>query len=324
MPRPVSTTSGIGLASIQWITRVIETKLSNRVGLVVASLVGALAVADPSLAQPQIGDSLARAVAALETRTGGRIGVSVTDLDSGARWSHRATERFPIVSTYKAFACAHLLYLADRGKADPGRLVRFNARQLQTYSPITKDHVDGDGMTLLQLCGAATAMSDNTAANLVLQHTGGPEGLTQFLRSIGDPTTRLDRYEPDLNEVGPGEERDTTSPEAAAASLGKLIVGDVLSRTSRDQLEAWLVADKVGGPLVRASLPKGWRIADRTGAGGFGSRGVIAIVWPEGGATRIKGPVAIAVYLTGTTLSLDDRNAAIADIGAAMVRDLRR
>ena len=177
-------------------------------------------------------------------------------------------------------------------------------------------------MTLFELCTASTSLSDNTAANLILQNTGGPPAFTQFMRSIGDNTTRLDRYEPDLNYVAPGEEQDTTSPDAAAKSLEALLLGNSLSNDAREQLKAWLINNKVGGPLLRASLPEGWVIADRTGAGGYGTRGIVAVIWPQGSTATTPGPVVAAVYLTGTTLTLEERNAVIADIGRALVEDL--
>lgn len=136
--------------------------------------------------------------------------------------------------------------------------------------------------------------------------------------------TRLDRFEPELNDVGPGEVRDTTSPDAAAASLRSLLLDDRLEDISRRQLTSWLVANKVGGPLLRASLPSGWKIADRTGSGNYGSRGVIAVIWPVQAAPATSGPVVIAVYLTGTQLSLDERSSVVAEVGAALVEDLKR
>jgi len=275
-------------------------------------------------AQAKLGGTLASTVAELEQQSGGRIGVSITELSSGQTWSHRAGEHFPLASTFKAFACAHLLDRADQGEVDIHQRVRFAKADLQTYSPVTKDRVDGNGMSLFELCDATTSMSDNTAANLILKNTGGPAALTRFMRSLGDETTRLDRFEPELNDVGPGEVHDTTSPAAAAASLQALVLGHRLGAASRAQLTAWLVANQVGGPLLRASLPDGWTIADRTGSGEYGSRGIIAVIWPKPAGTGPVGPVIAAVYLTGTTLSLDARSAIIARIGAAMVKDLTR
>ncbi|PKM31097.1 MAG: hypothetical protein CVV07_02745 [Gammaproteobacteria bacterium HGW-Gammaproteobacteria-11] len=273
-------------------------------------------------ATPEFGTALTDTVAFIEATTGGRVGVSITDLDSGLTWSHRSNERFPMASTFKAFSCAHLLALADKGEIDLDSRVQFEESDLQDYSPITQHRVGGNGMTLFELCAASTSLSDNTAANLTLQNTGGPPAFTQFMRSIGDNTTRLDRYEPDLNYVGPGEEQDTTSPASAAKSLQTLLLGNSLSNNSREQLKTWLINNEVGGPLLRASLPDGWQIADRTGAGGYGTRGIVAVIWPQGSAATTHGPVVAAVYLTGTTLTLEERNAAIADIGRALVEDL--
>ena len=139
------------------------------------------------------------------------------------------------------------------------------------------------------------------------------------MRSVGDGETRLDRREPDLNEAAPGDPRDTTTPAAAAESLRKLVLGTALSQPSRRRLTEWLVGNTVGGPLLRASLPDGWRIADRTGAGGFGSRSVVAVVWPPD-----RAPLVAAVYLTGTAASMTDRNRAIAEIGELIVETVGR
>lgn len=275
-----------------------------------------------SATTPEFGTTLTETVASIEATTGGRVGVSITDLNSGLTWSHRSNERFPMASTFKAFSCAHLLALADKGEIDLDSRVQFEESDLQDYSPITQHRVGGAGMTLFELCAASTSLSDNTAANLILQNTGGPPAFTQFMRSIGDNTTRLDRYEPDLNYVGPGEEQDTTSPAAVAKSLETLLLGNSLFNESREQLKTWLINNEVGGPLLRASLPENWIIADRTGAGGYGTRGIAAVIWPQGSTVTTTGPVVVAVYLTGTTLTLEERNAVIADIGRALVEDL--
>ena len=273
-------------------------------------------------AQPRLGQSLSPKILELEKSSGGRIGVHVMDTGTGAVWSYRSKERFPLASTFKAFACANFLDQAAKGLVDPQKRVRFQTSDLETYSPVTQSRVGGDGMSLFEFCDAATSMSDNTAANFILRNTGGPEGLTKFMRSIGDGTTRMDRFEPQLNDVGPGELRDTTTPEAASTSLRKLILGDALSKGAREQLKTWLVANQVGGPLLRLHLPAGWAIADRTGSGDYGSRGVIAVIWPKKGDTLRDGPVVVAIYLTGTQLTLDQRSAMVADIGAALFKDL--
>lgn len=74
-------------------------------------------------------------------------------------------------------------------------------------------------MTVAELSAAAVQYSDNAAANLLLKELGGPAGLTAFMRSIGDTTFRLDRWELELNSAIPGDARDTSSPRAVTESL---------------------------------------------------------------------------------------------------------
>jgi beta-lactamase class A len=260
-----------------------------------------------------------RTLTSIERQLGGRVGVSVADSQTGRRLAYRADERFPLNSTFKVFACGQLLSKVDRGTERLDRTVTVRKADLVTHSPVTAEQVGAQGMTLSALCQAAMTMSDNTAANLILDRLGGPQALTAFMRSIGDHDTQLNRRETQLNEGLPGDRRDTTTPAAAARSLSALTLGTTLNKASRARLERWLTGNQVGGPLLRASLPAGWRIGDRTGAGGYGSRSVVAVIWPPN-----RQPVTVAVYLTQTQATLEQRNAAIATIGKALVKWLEQ
>lgn len=260
-------------------------------------------------------DAVLNTVKSIEERFGGRVGVAIYDDETGKRWEYRANERFPVSSTFKAFACGAVLARVDSGEEALSRIVSFGDNDLVSYSPVTKKRAGPVGMSLSEVCNAATTMSDNTAGNLILKSLGGPSGFTAFMRSIGDSVTQLDRWETELNESIPGDERDTTTPEAAAASLRALILGRVLSSGSKKQLTTWMLNDKVADQLIRAALPKGWRIADKSSAGGFGSRSIIAVIWPSE-----RRPIITAIYMTENTAPFALRNAAIAEIGAAIVR----
>nr|3ZDJ_A Chain A, ENCA BETA-LACTAMASE [synthetic construct]3ZDJ_B Chain B, ENCA BETA-LACTAMASE [synthetic construct] len=248
-----------------------------------------------------------------ESQLSGRVGMVELDLASGRTLSYRADERFPMMSTFKVLLCGAVLARVDAGLEQLDRRIHYRQQDLVEYSPVTEKHL-ADGMTVAELCAAAITMSDNTAANLLLATIGGPAGLTAFLRNIGDNVTRLDRWETELNEALPGDERDTTTPAAMAATLRKLLTGEILSAASRQQLITWMVADKVAGPLLRSVLPAGWFIADKTGAGERGSRGIIAVLGPDGKPSRI-----VVIYLTETQASMDERNQQIAEIGAALI-----
>lgn len=261
---------------------------------------------------------LAIAVAQEETALHARIGVAIIDTESGAEWQHRGNERFPLNSTYKVFACAAVLARAESHQLNLDARIPIDANALVTYSPVTGKLPPDDTMSLRELCRAAVSMSDNTAANLALDAIGGAPALMRFMRSIGDDKTRLDRREPELNQATPGDLRDTTTPLAAARSLRALLLGDVLYAPARSELTQWMIEDQVAGALLRRGLPKNWSIADKSGAGGHGSRSIIAVVWPPK-----RSAIVIAIYITQTAAPMSESDQAISRIGSALAKALK-
>ncbi len=244
-----------------------------------------------------------------------RVGFVEMEASSGRILErYRADERFPLMSTFKVLLCAAVLSRVDAGDEKLDRRIKYNASDIVDYSPETQKHLQ-DGMTLGELCDAAITLSDNTAGNLLLSAVGGPAGLTAFLRKTGDRVTRLDRWETELNQALPGDPRDTTTPEDMTSTLRLLLTGDALSPASRQQLQTWMENDKVGGPLLRSALPDGWYIADKTGAGENGSRGIVALTGPDRERSRL-----VVIYMTGTEATMDARNKAIAEIGADLYK----
>jgi beta-lactamase class A len=177
-------------------------------------------------------DAVAR-IAGIEARIGGRIGVAALDTSNSKRLDYRQDERFPMCSTFKFLAAAAVLKRVDEKKEKLERFVPYGAKAILEYAPVTKEHLKDGGMTLGALCAAAIEQSDNTADNLLLDAIGGPAGLTNFARSLGDRVTRLDRIEPELNSAIPGDERDTTTPAAICSDMQRLLLGDALSEASR-------------------------------------------------------------------------------------------
>ncbi len=277
---------------------------------------GGLLAAASTMARPKAvraAGALAAEFARLEASSGGRLGVSIIDATTGQQYGYRGDERFPMCSTFKVLACGAVLARVDAGKEDLNRRIRFSSADLVNYSPITKERIGGEGMTVAEICEAGMTRSDNTAANLILASLGGPASVTAFARSLGDQVTRLDRTETVLNEATPGDPRDTTAPNAMAANLRKLTLGDVLSPRSRDQLATWMIANKTGDARLRAGLPKTWRVGDKTGSGDHGTANDIAVAWRPDHA-----PLIVCVYLTETKATLDECSALIAQIGSAV------
>lgn len=241
------------------------------------------------------------AFARLEQRFNANLGIDVLNTSSGRTVVYRADDRFAYDSTYKLLMAAALLRRDT--DAELARVIPYTNADLQSYSPITSRHV-GTGMSVSDLIAAALQYSDNTAANLLLDQLGGPNGLRSALRALGDDTTHVDRGEPGVNTSIPGDIRDTSTPRALGTDLRGFVLGDWLTTARRTRLTNWLLGNTTGGNYIRAGVPAGWRVADKTGNGGYGSRNDIAVVW-----TPTGDPIIVSV-LTNRKAS---QNAASAD-----------
>ena len=250
------------------------------------------------------------AFAALEAHYGGRLGVAAIDSANGAHFGRRVTERFPMCSTFKLLVAAAVLSRVDAGREHLGRHIAYGKSDLLEYAPITRDNVHAGFLSVQALCAAAVEYSDNTAANLLLSALGGPASVTAYARSLGDTYTRLDRNEPSLNSAAPGDPRDTTTPAAMASDLQKLLTGNALSPQSRHILASWLTASKTGAGRIRAGMPNGWRVGDKTGTGSNASSNDVAVIYPPG-----RPPIFVAAYYTGSSATGDKRDAVLAEVG---------
>lgn len=255
-----------------------------------------LAACQPAGSADNANETFATRLAAMEAGIGGRIGVWVHDTDSGRTLGWRADERFAMASTFKPLLVAAVLAEVDAGRLSLSDRVALDGVTIQPYSPVVGDLPRGSALTLAELCEAAITLGDNTVTNVLLDRIGGPARLTAFLRTHGDDITRLDRYEVELNENAPGDDRDTTTPRAMANSLERFLFTDALGEESRAQLADWLVASRTGGARLRAGLPAGWRVGDKTGTGGNGAVNNVAVAWPGNG----RGPLLFSVYLDGS------------------------
>ena len=284
----------------------------------------AVAVAgSPLVARAGVRESLE----AIEASTGGRLGVAVLDRSGAATVAYRAGERRPMCSTFKLLAVSAVLSRVDRGEESLDRRLYYTAADLQEYAPIAKENVRKGYMTVGQACAAAMLLSDNTAANLLLAELSGPASVTRYARSLGDPVTRLDRKEPELNRPsGPGDLRDTTTALAMARDAHRLLLGDALSGASRALVKNWMIECQTGTTLIRAGFPSTYAVGDKTGLGGrhnvhgdSDTRNDVAVVWPKHGP-----PFVVAAYLTGATVAAAKRDAALASVGRVVHEALAR
>ena len=246
-------------------------------------------------------------LAAVEQTHDVRLGVRAFDTGSGDSVEHRADERFAFASTVKAFLVGALLEQESTTVLE--QELPISSGDLVAYAPAVEDELaqGRTTMTVAELADAAVRFSDNAAANLLLDLVGGPPGLQEALRAAGDDVTNSNRTEPDLNEAVPGDERDTSTPRAMADTLQHYTLGDADAAT-RDVLVDLMRRNTTGDALIRAGVPEGWEVADKTGSASYGTRNDIAVVWPPEGA-----PIVVVIMTSRGEQDADTVDAAIAD-----------
>ncbi|MFC3725655.1 class A beta-lactamase [Neoaquamicrobium sediminum] len=287
--------------------------LASRIGSLMTAVVVGLSLHGNATAQPAEAQLL-KTVREIETKLDARIGVLVRDTASQWEWGHRQDERFLMASTFKSVLCGAVLDRVERGLMSLDEQLEIRRDELVAYSPVT-EKAAGKTMSVSDLCLATLDISDNTAANILIERLGGTQEVTAFARSIGDAVTRLDRIEPDLNLFVPGDPRDTTTPAAILTTWESMLLGDALSSRHRALLLDWMSRGGVTGALLRASTPDNWHVADKSGGGQQHTRNLVAMVTPPD-----DEPHLIAIYVSDTQADWAARNQAVKEIGEAIVQ----
>ncbi|MEP7157641.1 MAG: class A beta-lactamase, partial [Betaproteobacteria bacterium] len=265
------------------------------------------------------------------------------DTANGRTLGHHEDKRFGLCSTFKLLLAAVILREADAGRIDPTAFMAYGRKDLLSHAPVTKANVEKGGMSVIALARAAQTTSDNTAANLLLKMLGGPAAFTAMLRVLGDPVTRLDRYETELNFVPPGEMRDTTTPRAMAQIFAHVLAGNTLTAASRAVLIDWMIATQTGLKRIRAGLPAHWPAGDKTGTAAHpampNKHNDVAIIFPLSVSSHslsshphssqapsglpARAPVIVAAYFNAAKHSEQQRpedDAVLAKVGSVVAK----
>ncbi|MBN8527735.1 MAG: class A beta-lactamase [Caulobacterales bacterium] len=229
-------------------------------------------------------------LSALERDHGGRLGFVARDTASGRTLAWRGEERFVYCSTFKMYLAAATLIRVQNGQEDLDRQVPITRADMINHAPVTEPAI-GSTLSVEQLMKSTVEVSDNPAANLLLKAMGGLGPMQAFYRSLGDTTTRVDRFEPEMNRLD--GDKDTIQPLQSAANIQRLFLSadTPLNAASQTKLLQWMFDAPTGMARIKAGVSAGWRVAHKTGTGGYGPTNDIGVLYPPTGA-----PVVLAVY----------------------------
>ncbi|KTD30169.1 MULTISPECIES: class A beta-lactamase [Legionella] len=276
-----------------------------------SSLIIALSLSSTSFAEIQKSAesvSINQKLSQLESSSGGRIGVYAINTANNTHLGYRATERFPMACTSKVMGVAAVLKKSMKDKSLLAQKITYTKSDLTNWAPITEKNLN-TGMSVKALCAAAISYSDNTAMNLLLKQLGGVKGMNAFARTIHDDMFQQTHDWPgEAMSGGQHNSDDSSTPAAMANSLKRLAFTDVLAKPQRELLLTWLRANTTGNSRIRAGVPQGWLVGDKTGSGFYyGTTNDIAIIWPPKCA-----PIVMAVYYTSNNKEAPKRGDIVA------------
>ncbi|HEV8230444.1 MAG TPA: serine hydrolase [Candidatus Limnocylindria bacterium] len=255
----------------------------------------------------------------MAARTGGVVGLAATRLHDGASVASREDELFPLASLVKVPILVALYEAARTGELKLDERVRYRTATRVPGSGVLQDLDDGLELTVRDLATLMIAISDNTAADLLLARLGKDrvEGVMRrhglasirlpfsILELFQELTDRPDAGYDELRELlrvsaGSGgravvpEQTDRGTPADLCRLFAMLERGELLDRASCAAVLDTLRRTKADS-RIPALLPKGTVVAHKTGT----IRGVrcdAGIVYAP------SGPYAIAILSRGVAV----------------------
>ena len=131
--------------------------------------------------------------------------------------------------------------------------------------------------------------------------------------------TQPEHNEPALNQAIPGEQSDTTTPHQLAIDLKAYTLGNVLTEDKRKQLIDWMSGNQMTDSLIRAAVPVEWKVSDKSGSGGYGTRNDIALITRCG-----QAPIILVVMTTHQSQEAKSDDALVVDAAKIAVAELLR
>ncbi|WP_374599410.1 class A beta-lactamase [Brevundimonas sp.] len=244
-------------------------------------------------------------LSALERHNGGRLGYVAVDAGTGRSLGWRGDERFVYCSTFKMYLAAAILMRVQAGQERLDRAIPINSADMVSHAPVTEPAI-GSSLTVEQLMKGTVEVSDNPAANILLKAMGGMEPMQAFYRSLGDTSTRADRFEPEMNRLD--GDKDTITPAQSVANMQRLFLDPAtpLTAESQTRLLRWMTDTPSGMDRLKGGVPSGWRVAHKTGTGGYGPTNDIGLIYPPNGK-----PIVVAAYYHATPETSNAQNAAV-------------
>jgi beta-lactamase class A len=279
--------------------------------------------------------------------SGGTMGVAAWRLDGqGPKLLVNADQTFPMASTFKVAVAGRIMSRIEKGELRLDQMIEVKPEML-VPSPVIADRLIHPGISLsvYNLLELMLTQSDNTATDVLTAAAGGPGAVTAWVREQGVTNMRIDRATAGLlrdfygvpdgppmevfaaadkdpamaakgdrpNPAFDHDPRDQTTPDAMAVLLTRIFTGKAMSAESMKVIIPIMERCRTGVTRLRAMLPDGTVVADKTGTIGGTVNDVGVITLPDG-----AGQIVIATYIKESVLPEAAREHVIAQVARAV------
>lgn len=244
----------------------------------------------------------------------GDIGVAVIQVETGWTAQIEGAKQLPLYSVFKLPLAVTVLQDFEEKKLTLDKKVRIAPEDVAPGAQFNTDlWRKPTEKTVAELLELSIVRSDNTSSDKLLQLAGGPASVTQRMRSLGFTNINI-QYS--TREFALRRDKPNTGTASDLAHLlAELQRGKILRQPQQALLLGFMERAKTGGERrLRADLPAGTPVADKTGTGerGTSTNDVGLITLPQG-----RGHLAIAVLLSGSNLPVEAQEKLIAQVARA-------
>ena len=239
----------------------------------------------------------------VDAKLDGVIGVAIEDLTTGDHYLLHEDEVFAQASSIKITVLANLYLQAQQGKLKLSDLYTVQSSDLVPDSDIMNGLTPGvTRLTLRDLATMMVAVSDNSAANVLIDRVGMPN-VNAMLDSLGLTHTRLRRKMMDLQAAKEGRENIST-PREMMTLLDSIYHGKLLNKESTADFFTMLSTNK--NSFIPRDLPADLKIANKEGE--------LEAVRTDSGIVFVEGRPYVICLMTSFLLNERDGEEAITKV----------
>lgn len=246
----------------------------------------------------------------------GYVGLSVIHIESGKRISINGKIQMPLYSVFKLPLAVAILKDVEENRLRVDQIIHVTPAEIVPGTPEnTALWVNPVDRTIAELIDVSIARSDNTSSDKLLQLAGGPQKVTERMRSLG--FQNLDIHSTISDYVKRREKVNTGAADDLANLLAQLHQGKILQPAQQNLLIGIMQRTITGMNRLRGNLPAGTVVADKTGSGERDAATQVAKATNDVGIITLpsgRGHLAIAVLVNESKLPHAAQEKLIADV----------